>query len=70
MPPSYDPETREGPDDKAEIELSLLHKHYMSQKDIDTCRKFDIDHLANHDHHAEIKVLYDAFTALYPPNDN
>lgn len=63
---SYDPETREGPDEQAEIEISLLHKHYLSQKDVGTCLRFDIDTLADHPEYPAIKALFDAFVAVYP----
>jgi hypothetical protein len=60
---SCDPETREYPDEKTEIEVNLLHKNYLSQQDIAACLAFDINSLSNHEHFGNIRVLFDVFTS-------
>jgi hypothetical protein len=62
---SCDPETREWPDEKTEIEANLLHKHYLSKQDIAACMDFDITSLSDHGQFAAIKVLFETFTVEY-----
>ena len=58
---SNDPEKREAPDAQTEIETNFLHRHYLSQKDIEVSLGFDIGTLADHEKFPAIKVLFDAF---------
>lgn len=62
---SNDPEKREAPDAQTEIETNLLHRHYLSQKDIEVCLIFDINTLADHENFPAISVLFDAFVQAY-----
>lgn len=62
---SNDSEKREAPDVQTEIEASLLHRHYLSQKDIEACLSFDIETLAGHENFPAIKALFDAFVQAY-----
>ena len=62
---SNDPEKREAPDARTEIESNLLHRYYLSQKDIDTCLAFDIGSLSGHVAFPAINVLFDDFTLAY-----
>lgn len=65
---SNDPERREAPDAQTEIETNLLHRHYLSQKDIEACLNFDIDTLVGHENFTAIKTLFDAFMQAYDPD--
>lgn len=62
---SNDPEKREAPDAQTEIETNLLHRHYLSQKDIEACLRFDIDTLAGHESFPAIRALFDAFVQAH-----
>ena len=62
---SSDPEQREAPDSQTEIEINLLHRHYLSQKDIEECLSFGIARLAVHENFPAIKVLFDDFVLAY-----
>lgn len=62
---SNDPEKRQAPDIQTEIEMSLLHRQYLSQKDIEACLGFDINTLADNAAFPSIKVLFDAFVDTY-----
>lgn len=62
---SNDPEQREAPDMQTEIETNLLHRHYLSQRDIEACLRFDIDTLAGHENFPAIRGLFDAFAQAY-----
>lgn len=58
---SNDPEKREAPDAQTEIEANLLHRHYLSQKDIEACLIFDIGTLADQENFSAAKALFDDF---------
>lgn len=45
---SADPEEREYPDPTDQIREVLIHGNYMSQRDIDICRQFDVEILNEH----------------------
>lgn len=62
---SNDPDKREAPDAQTELETNLLHRHYLSQKDIKACLGFDINSLAGHESFPAIKVLFDSFSEAY-----
>lgn len=62
---SNDPEQREAPDAQTEIETNLLHRHYLSQNDIEACLSFDIDTLVSHENFPAIKALFDAFVVAH-----
>lgn len=48
---NYDPENREYPDVADQIREVLIHKNYLSQKDIEICLGFDLASLAGHAQH-------------------
>lgn len=62
---SNDPETREAPDAQTEIESNLLHRQYLSQKDIEACLSFNIETLADQENFPAVKELFDAFVLAY-----
>ena len=65
---SNDPEQREAPDAQTEIDANLLHRHYLSQKDIEACLRFDIATLSADAKFLEIKALFDTFVQAYNPD--
>jgi hypothetical protein len=65
---SYKPDEREYYDNADQIREMLIHTNYFSLKDIEDCMSFDINSIADHEHFEEIKALFEAFKALYPPN--
>lgn len=65
---SNDPEQREAPDAQTEIDANLLHRHYLSQKDIEACLRFDIATLSADAKFPEIKALFDTFVQAYNPD--
>lgn len=67
---SNDPEKREAPDAQTEIETSLLHRYYLSLKDIETCLGFDIESLAEQPDFPVIKDLFDIFVDLYSTEED
>lgn len=62
---SNDPEKREAPDAQTEIETNLLHRHYLSPKDIEACLRFDIDTLAGHESFPAIRALFYDFVQAH-----
>jgi len=62
---SWDMEEREYADDIDQIREELIHAHYLSQKDIETCLQFDIETLASNEHFGEIEQLFKFFRVLY-----
>jgi len=62
---SWDIETREYEDVSDQIREGLIHVHYFSQKDIESCLKFDVKTLCDHENFAEIKLLFVQFQAEY-----
>lgn len=65
---SNDPEKREAPDAQTEIETGLLHRYYLSRKDIEACLSFEIDTLADHENFPAIRALFDAFVQACDPD--
>ncbi len=65
---SNDPEKREYIDDGDEIREALIHDHYLSLKDIETCLGFDINSIADNENFAAITALFDAFVLAYKPD--
>ncbi|MSR81975.1 MAG: hypothetical protein EXS58_03510 [Candidatus Latescibacteria bacterium] len=62
-----DPDNREYSDDADQIREVLIHGNYLSQKDIDICRDFDLVSLADHVQHEEIRELHNALISIYKP---
>jgi hypothetical protein len=63
---SHDPENREYPDDADQIREVLIHANYLSQKDVDICRGYDINALSDQPAFEAIKSLYEALAVNYP----
>lgn len=62
---NHDPENREYADDADQIREVLIHANYLSQKDVDICRGFDIGTLADHPGYPAIQALHDSLMANY-----
>lgn len=63
---NFDEETREWPDAKSEIEANLIHKQYLSSKDLAVCRNFDIASLEQNPVYEKIQMLFNEFCHHYP----
>lgn len=55
---NYDPEEREYPDAADQIREVLIHKNYLSQKDIEFCLGFDYTSLKEYDEYGHIESLH------------
>lgn len=66
---NYDPEEREYPDAADQIREVLIHKNYLSQKDIEICLSFDITSLSAHENYDKIQELHAALTSNYKNSD-
>ena len=62
---SNDPEEREYSDTIDQIREVLIHKNYLSQKDIDVCIGFDLSVIADCPDIESIRMLHEAFTLKY-----
>lgn len=62
---SGNPEEREYIDDGDQIREGLIHKNYLSKKDIEYCLQFDIDSLSAASHFKELKSLFRFFVHEY-----
>lgn len=58
---------REYEDSTDQIRELLVHKYYFSNKDIEACRSFDLETMREEPQFEQIKVLFEDFVALYPP---
>lgn len=63
---SSDIEEREYSDPTDELTASLIHRNYISQKDIEICLEFDLTTLVGNPHYDEMRELHDALVAAYP----
>lgn len=66
---SNDNEDREYPDAADQIREVLIHGNYLSKKDLDICRGFDLTSLASHPQHEGLCELHDALIAEYGSKD-
>lgn len=66
---NHDPDEREYADNADQIREVLIHANYLSQKDIEICLGFNVNTLAYEAEFPAIKVLFDAFVALYPAEE-
>ena len=64
---NHDPEEREYPEATDQIREVLIHKNYLSQKDIEICLAFDIASLRNHPQRENILELHNVLVAEYGP---
>ncbi len=65
---SNEPEDREYPDDADQIREVLIHKNYLSQKDIEICADvniFDFEELETHPKFAGIESLHQTLRTTY-----
>jgi hypothetical protein len=66
---SADPDLRAYADPGDEIAANFIHANYMSARDLDFCREYDIRGLSDEAGFAEIQALHLTFVALYPADD-
>ena len=66
---SADVEVREYSEPTDELMAALIHRNYMSQKDIDICADFDLAILAGKPHYDHMRELHDALVATYAADD-
>jgi hypothetical protein len=62
---SYDPEDREYPDAADEIREVLIHRNYLSQKDIEICLAYDITTLSSETNFAAIEAMHQSLRNTY-----
>lgn len=62
---NYDPEEREYPDAADQIREVLIHKNYLSQKDIEICLGFDLTELTDRQEIDSIRALHEALQSEY-----
>lgn len=60
-------EEREYEDPADQIRELLVHKNYFSLKDIEACAAFDLQTMSGEPRFEQIKILFEEFVALYPP---
>jgi len=66
---SYDENTRELSDVKDQIREVLIHKNYLSKKDIELCLQYDVSKHQSHPDYTEIKSLFEVFEAEYKQDE-
>ena len=66
---NYDCDDREYFDAADQIREIFIHKHYLSQKDIEICLDFNIAILSTHKDAGAIQELHNTLTALYGTSD-
>lgn len=66
---SWNADERPYLDDAEQIREVLIHDNYLSQKDIELMRDFNISRLSTEDHFAEMKNLFHIFAELYKPDE-
>jgi hypothetical protein len=62
---SSDLETRQYSDPSEEIRVNLIHKNYMSQKDLEVCGTYDLAPLLTHPNFADIHSLHTTLVNTY-----
>jgi hypothetical protein len=66
---NHDPEDREYPDAADEIREMLIHKNYLSQKDIEICLGFDLAGIADRPEIDNLRRLHDVLKSVYGKDD-
>lgn len=66
---NHDPDEREYPDAADQIREVLIHKNYLSQKDIEICLGFDLAAIADRPDIDSIRTLHEALKSGYGPDD-
>jgi hypothetical protein len=64
---SSDIEEREYADPEQEIEVSLIHRNYVSKKDIEVCLTYDLSKHETHTDFPAIEELHQSLVAAYDP---
>jgi hypothetical protein len=59
-------EEREYANPAEQIEAALIHRTYISQKDIEVCLAYDLPALRTDDNYLEIEALHQCLLRLYP----
>jgi hypothetical protein len=62
---SADVENREFLETTDQVREILVHNNYLSQKDIEIARQYDINQLSGHDQYDNVQELYNALIILY-----
>ena len=62
---SSDVEEREYADPDQEIEVNLIHRNYVSQKDIELCLTYDLSKYQTHTNFPAIKALHESLQRHY-----
>lgn len=62
---SADEELREYSAPNEEIEVNLIHRCYMSKRDLESCMASDISVHADHEHYQSIEALHEGLTEVY-----
>ena len=65
---SYDSEEREYPDAADQIREVLIHKNYLSQKDIEICLSFNLGSLRDQPRLDDIRTLHEVLKSEYGGN--
>jgi hypothetical protein len=66
---NHDHEEREYPDTADQIREVLIHENYLSQKDIDICRGFNLTGIADRPEIDSIRTLHEVLKSEYGPED-
>jgi hypothetical protein len=66
---NYDADEREYPDATDQIRELLIHKNYLSLKDIEICLEFDIDGIADRPEINSIRTLHELMKSKYGSED-
>jgi hypothetical protein len=62
---NHDPDEREYPDPEDEIREILIHRNYLSQRDIEICFGFDLDTFAARPEFKNMRDLHDTLAETY-----
>jgi hypothetical protein len=64
---SCDPELREYPDAEDQIRELLIHRNYLSQKDVECCLQVDLAEFLGRHEFAEVEALHEALETGFAP---
>ena len=66
---NFDPDEREYFDAGDQIREVLIHRNYLSQKDIEICLALDLAPLKGDEHFPSIEALHQSLRTLYPDSE-
>ena len=66
---NHNPDEREYPEAADQLRELLIHKNYLSQKDIEICLSFDLASIADQPEIDSIRTLHEALKSGYGPDD-